>query len=62
MNKESLEKAIHDAGFLVQDLRELHTSLCSDNPTHEAHIAERHVLELLQAAVELRDRVKGLVP
>ncbi len=57
---EDLLKASHSAGFLCAELRAAHKHLCKDKPTATERLAERHVLDLLDQATELKNALKGL--
>lgn len=57
---ESVAKAMHDAEFLVNDLQNLHKSICRDNPTLESKLAEAHVLAMLAEAVGIAQSLKGV--
>ena len=60
--EENITKAEMSAELLVQDLRELHRSFCLDKPTAAERLAEQHALGLLNQAVALHLKLKGIAP
>lgn len=59
--KEDILEAHQSALFLCIDLRKAHKKLCKNKPTLTEKLAERHVLELLAKAVEIKNALSGLL-
>lgn len=57
---EELTIARNMAAFLCVDLRTVHSRLCKDKPSAVGKLAERHVLELLNLANEIKMKLEGL--
>jgi hypothetical protein len=57
---EELAVAFRSAQSLCKDLRFIHGLVCKDNPSAADKLAERHVLELLSLAAEIKTKLEGL--
>lgn len=57
---ESITKASQSADLLLEDLRDITSLLCS-NTTPEETIAWQYVMDLVAAAQDLRNRVRGMI-
>lgn len=57
---EEATKALHCQEFVTRSLREIHSSVCTDNPTVEENAAQAHLLQLIKESVELQDKIKFL--